>query len=177
MIRTARVIGIALAASIALAGLAGCARLGNSAQDNSTDLGWDAQALESMGYATADLTSADAAATASPTRAPGQRGRHPRLRFAFRHMLHGEATVQTDEGTKVVDVQRGTVTAETDTALTVRSSDGFTLTWQLNAQTVVVVNRAKSTIGNVKVGSEVGVAGARDGDTVTARLVVVPRTS
>ena len=42
------------------------------------------------------------------TAAPGdRRARHPRLRFAFRHTLHGEAVVQTPEGTKTVVVQRG----------------------------------------------------------------------
>jgi hypothetical protein len=75
-----------------------------------------------------------------------------------------------------VVAQRGAVTEVTDDSLTVRSSDGFTLTWRLSDRTVVVVDRARSRIGSVAVGTDVGVAGKRDGEDVTARLVVVPRS-
>jgi hypothetical protein len=45
----------------------------------------------------------------------------------------------------------------------------------LGASTVVVVERVRSTINAVAVGTEVGVAGSREGDTVILRLLVVPR--
>jgi hypothetical protein len=139
----------------------------------STDLSWEQQALQSIGYETDDLSAVEDPGAAGPSERP--RMRHPRLRYVFQHTLHGEATVQTEDGVRTVVAQRGTVTEVTGDAITVRSTDGFVLTWRLTDRTVVVVNRAKSQIADVKVGTEVGVAGARDGDAVNARLVVVPR--
>jgi hypothetical protein len=186
-IRTA--VGIGLAAAVALVGLAGCARLRDRAVDDAelSDLSWDAQALQTLGYDSVDISVTGAAAdtvtdgsdsAASATTddgAPGRRGRHPRLRYVFQHALHGEATLQTDEGLKTVVAQRGTLTQVTDTTITVSSSDGYTVTWTLGGSSVVVVDRARSTIDAVAVGTEVGVAGSREGDTVTLRLLVVPR--
>jgi hypothetical protein len=177
MTRPVRVVALALGALVALVGITGCGRLREEPAGDateSTELSWDEQALASVGFVVADLTTpaADEGASADGQR---HRPRHPRLRFLFRNTLHGEATVQTEEGVRTVVVQRGTVTDVSSTALTVRSSDGFTLTWVLGERTTVVVDRARSEIANVPVGTEVGVAGSRDGETVTARLVVVPR--
>jgi hypothetical protein len=168
-----RIASIVLVAAIALTGLAGCGRLRNQTGSNTSDLAWDGQALQSLGYDTADLTS-DGTTTDGTTPAP--RARHPRLRFVFQHALHAEATVQTDEGTKTVDVQRGTVTAIDATSVTVQSTDGFTLTWASNDKSVVIVNRARAQLSAVAVGTKVGLAGTRDGDTVTFRLLVVPKS-
>jgi hypothetical protein len=182
------VVGIGLAAAVALVGLSGCGRLRDRAVDDAelSDLSWDAQALQTLGYAPVDLRvtgtgadtvtdSSDSDASATDDGAPARRGRHPRLRYLFQHALHGEATVQTDEGLKTVVAQRGTLTEVTDSTITVNSSDGYTVTWMLGASTVVVVERVRSTISAVAVGTEVGVAGSREGDTVTLRLLVVPR--
>jgi hypothetical protein len=171
MNRTTRLLGLLLAGAVALASVAGCGRL--SDRETATELSWDAQALESIGYPALDLVAAEDSGVQNET--PGPRMRHPRLRYLFQHALHGEATVQTEEGLKTVVVQRGEVTEVTGSTVTVRSSDGFTLTWQLIDGTVVVVDRTRSEIGDVPVGTEVGVAGAREGDGVDARLVVVPR--
>ena len=100
--------------------------------------------------------------------------RHKRLHFAFRHTLHAEGVVQTDEGLKTVVVQRGTVTAASTTSITVKSTDGYIVTWTVVDSTTVIVNRAKSEIGEVSVGTEVGVAGSKEGDAINARLIVVP---
>jgi hypothetical protein len=176
-VRTRAVASIVLVAALALTGVAGCGRLRDRAAGSTTDttdMSWDGQALQSLGYDTADLTSAaavDGTATAAP------KARHPRLRFVFQHALHGEATVQTDEGLKTVVAQRGQVTAVDASSVTVKSTDGYTLTWTLGANSVVVVDRARSQIAAVAVGATVGVAGSRDGDTVTVRLLVVPKKS
>ena len=172
--RARTVASIALVGLIALTGLAGCARLHPSTgTTDSSDLTWDGQALQSLGFDTSDLT---ATATSGSTATTAPRARHPRLRFAFQHALHGEATVQTDEGLKTVVVQRGMVTAVDSSSVTVKSADAYTLTWTLGPNSVVVVNRARSQISAVQVGTAVGVAGSRDGDTVTVRRLVVPKS-
>jgi len=184
-------IGIVLAATVAVVGLAGCARETPGAQDSSvtdealTELSWEAQALESIGFAPADLVPvglavADPAPTvsASPDRKGDRRDgirRHNRLRFAFgRNLLHGEAVVQTTEGVKTVVVQRGTITAIDAGSITVKSADGFTLTWNFGDPIRVIEHRASVQPSELAVGSTVGVAGAKNGDQAVARLIVVP---
>jgi len=83
--------------------------------------------------------------------------------------------VKTEDGTKTVVVQRGSVTAVDATSVTVKSTDGFTLTWKVGDPIKVVANKAKADMSAVTVGAEVGVAGAKDGGTTTARLIVVPQ--
>jgi ABC-type transport system substrate-binding protein len=168
-------VGVVLTGTVALLGLTGCGRLGASSADT-TDVTWDGQALQAIGYTTEDV--APAATDPQPTGGqaqPGQRARHPRLRYAFRNTLHAEAVVKTDEGTKTVVAQRGTVTAVDATSVTVKSSDGFTLTWKIADSTKVIVNRAKADLSAITVGTEIGAAGAKDGDAPTARLLVVPK--
>jgi hypothetical protein len=183
MTGTARVrLAIGLAVGVALLALAGCGRsAGTEATD--TALSWDAQALQSIGFTTEDLADPVTAVTPSPT--PGKQAqnkgriitRHKLVRFAFgKKALHGEAVVQTDEGTKTVVVQRGTITAVDATTVTVKSADGFTLTWTLGDPVKVVKDRAKAAPSALTVGATVGVAGERTGGTTTARLVVVPGT-
>ena len=49
-------------------------------------------------------------------------------------VLHGELTVPTPDGTyETIDVQRGQVTKVSSSAMTVRSSDGFTKTYAATA--------------------------------------------
>jgi hypothetical protein len=150
-----------------------------------TELGWEGQALESVGFSAQELAPAAAPQLVDPTApasaGPGERKRkHPRwkrLRFGFRHgTLHGEAIVKTEEGLKTVVVQRGKVTAINGTTLTVRSEDGFELSWSLgNDKLRVIERRSQIQPSAVEVGAEVGVAGARDGDTPVARLIVIRR--
>ena len=91
-----------------------------------------------------------------------------------RNTLHGEVVVQTGDGTKTVLVQRGTVTAVDATSMTVASTDGYTLAWRFGDNLRVVQRRETIQPEQIAVGTEVGVAGARDGDDAVARLVVVP---
>jgi hypothetical protein len=173
MTRSARALaGIVLTGAVVLLGATGCGRLGGA--DETTDVTWDGQALQAIGYTTEDVTAAPAAA---PSNAPDKHGPgHRRLRFAFTHRtLHAEGVVQTDEGTKTVVVQRGSVTAVDATSVTVKSTDGFTLTWKIGDAIKVAANRAKADMSAVTVGAEVGIAGARDGGTTTARLIVIPQ--
>ena len=175
--RTRFLVGIALTGAVALLGLSGCGRPGTtdeSANSGLTDVTWDGQALQAIGFTTEQVTLADDE-TKDPTRADDRRERrHKRLHFAFRHTLHAEGVVQTDEGLKTVVVQRGTVTAASATSITVKSSDEYTVTWTVVDSTTVIVNRVKSEISAVTVGAEVGVAGSKEGGATNARLIVVP---
>ena len=92
-----------------------------------------------------------------------------------RGTLHGEAVVRTrDGGTKTVAVQRGEVTAIDGRSMTVKSTDGFTVTWTFGEKLRVVERRTTIRSTDIKIGTTVGVAGAKDGDRSVARLVVVP---
>jgi hypothetical protein len=174
------IVGLALA--LAIAGIAGCGRFGdatagsdgaaNAAVAEMTELTLEAQALEEIGFIQQENGPAP-----SPSADGKDNGtRHDkRVRFGFRKgMLHGEAVVQTDQGTKTVVVQRGTVTAIDASTVTVKSSDGFTLTWTFGSPLNVLEHRRRVQPSAVVVGTEVGVAGARQGDLMIAQLIVVP---
>ena len=94
-----------------------------------------------------------------------------------KNTLHGEAVVKTkDGGTQTVAVQRGEVTAIDGNSMTVKSTDGFTMTWTFGEDLRVVERRATVQPSEVKVGATLGVAGAKDGDKGVARLILIPRT-
>ena len=155
-------------AAAALIGLTAC---GGAAGDTLTP---EATALTTVGFATDDLAPAADPAPSASTHAlrPGK------LRRELAHkVLHGEVVVQTKNGDKTVDVQRGTVTAVTDTSVTVKSSDGFTWTWAFGDPLRVVQHGQKADKSAVKTGAEIGIAGAKNGSTVTANLIVLPKTS
>ncbi|MEV4767837.1 hypothetical protein [Micromonospora humida] len=189
--------GIAVTATSLLAALAlGVAGCGTAqvAQDGTkaaavevaAALGVEGQALAALGLdpVELDLLAAPAASTTPSPQAgdKGKRGervkelrqrRQARVKLG-RNGLHGEAVVQTKDGTKTVVVQRGEVTAIDGDSVTVKSTDGFTLTWKLGDQLRVVERRTTVKASDVKVGTRVNVAGARDGDASVARLIVVP---
>lgn len=157
---------------------------GQDSIDVAANLSPEAQALVALGFepaavdAKSDTT--DAVPAAVPSTAPsgkpsaGPGGNHRNRVFLRRHVLHGEAVVQTKEGNKNVAVQRGSVTAVTDTSVTVKSTDGYTQTWTFASQLIVLEHRTTIQPSAIKVGTEVGVAGPHDGSTYTAKLVVVP---
>ena len=150
-------------------------------------LGVEGQALAAMGFDPEDLTVDEMAAgptstpSAGPSRKPkadsgdGWRKRNRARVMLRRGTLHGEAVVRTrDGGTKTVVVQRGTVTAIDATSVTVRSTDGFVMTWRFGDRMRVVQRRATVEPDQVKVGTQLGVAGTRDGDRNVARLILIP---
>ncbi|QOC94433.1 hypothetical protein [Micromonospora craniellae] len=72
-------------------------------------------------------------------------------------------------------VQRGVVTAvDGGGGMTVKSADGFTLNWTFGDGLRVVERGRTIPSSDVEVGTELGVAGAKAGDSTTARLIVVP---
>ncbi|MEU7796124.1 hypothetical protein AB0B11_22110 [Micromonospora tulbaghiae] len=176
------------AASLALAGC-GATRSGAAPDDGvevSAALGADGQALAALGVGAGELDVDPVAAPApsgTPQAGPDGKGerakeghrRHRARVLLRRNTLHGEAVVKTrDGGTKTVAVQRGEVTAIDDRSMTVRSTDGFTVTWTFGEKLRVVERRTTIRSTDIKIGTTVGVAGAKDGDRSVARLVVVP---
>ncbi|RZU72272.1 hypothetical protein EV384_0630 [Micromonospora kangleipakensis] len=199
MARQGIVTGVTALLAAAALGLAGCgpAQLAqDSAKETAVEvaaaMGADGQALAAMGFDAADLdvepvaapaasTSAEPGSTeAGPKDRQGARGQEWRKRHRARvllrkNTLHGEVVVQTkDGGTKTVAVQRGQVTAIDGKSMTVKSTDGFTMTWRFGEDLRVVERRTTIQSTEIKVGTTVGVAGAKDGDGGVARLVVVP---
>ncbi|MFD6637080.1 hypothetical protein ACFWDN_14800 [Micromonospora chalcea] len=180
----------ALLAAAAL-GLAGCgaSRPGaepDQAVEVSAALGAEGQALAALGLDAGDLD-VDPVAAPAPTGTPqagpdgkGERAqegnrRHRARVLLRRNTLHGEAVVRTrDGGTKNVAVQRGEVTAIDDRSMTVKSTDGFTVTWTFGEKLRVVERRTAIRSNDIKIGTTVAVAGAKDGGRNVARLVVVP---
>jgi hypothetical protein len=153
----------------------------------------EAQVLAAMGFDTgarpvadpvvdsstaADPSALSAAPSAAPSASPkvgGKAGNRKGLgrRLLRKNTLHGEFVVKTKDGTKTVDVQRGTVTAIDDKTVSVKSTDGFTLTWTFGGPIRVLERRTTVQPSAVKVGIEIGLAGTRSGSTTTARLIVI----
>jgi hypothetical protein len=90
-----------------------------------------------------------------------------------KHVLHGEGVVYTDQGAMTVAVQRGSVTAITDTSVTVQSADGFTQSWTFGGSTHILEHRTSVQPSGVTVGTDVGVAGVKSSDHYTAYLMVL----
>jgi hypothetical protein len=165
--------------AVALLGLTAC-----GPADVSNSLSPEASALTALGFNTDDVTAsgklADPGPSDAPSAAPGRSGRYGRpaplrlRRLLARHVEHGEVVVQTKQGDKTIDIQRGQVTAIDDKSITVKSADGFTQTWVFGTPLRVIQNRDTIQPSAVTVGQEVGVAGAKNGTTVTANLVVIP---
>jgi hypothetical protein len=188
-------ISAATLGALGLLGVAACSA-SPSSPASMTMMTPEATALTALGFADTDVTGgtaadapgqADVTATGSAapdaSAAPGQGNRrHPGLRrllirraMIARHVEHGSVTMQTKNGDVTIDVQRGTITAISSTSMTVKSADGFTLTWTFGDKMRVLENRATIQPTDVKAGETVGVAGVRKGSTETARLVVIPK--
>ncbi|SNT45955.1 hypothetical protein SAMN05421812_106314 [Asanoa hainanensis] len=184
--------GIGLVAIVGL-GLTGCGVVGGgSAGDDagvevSAGMGAEGQALVAMGFDPDEITPAEladlklVAPSASPSAAPKEkdrdRGKRLKARVLLRkNTLHGEAVVKTKDGsTQTVLVQRGQVTAVDADSITVKSTDGFTITWSFADDLRVVERRNSIQADQLAAGDQVGVAGTKDGDGGAARLIVIPR--
>jgi hypothetical protein len=95
--------------------------------------------------------------------------------------LHGEVVLEQQDGsgTEVMLGQRGKVTARSDTSLSVRSSDGYAVTWTVNDDTKVRATSGPDDtegggIEDVAVGDEVAVGGPKGAGGGTASVVVEP---
>lgn len=132
------------------------------------DVADEADALQQVGLVTG---LEEAAPAPAPSAEAGKGG--PARKLLRKNTLHGEMTVQGKDGVRTIVVQRGTVTAVDAATLSVRSTDGFALTWTLGDKLKVVQNKQKVEASAVKVGAAVGVAGVEEGTATTARLVAI----
>ncbi|HET6531297.1 MAG TPA: hypothetical protein VFH03_11900 [Actinoplanes sp.] len=149
--------------TLALAGSLGLTACGGAPA--AVDLAAEVSALQAVGL------EAEPAPAASD--APGKAGRPALRKHLRKNTLHGEVTVQGKEGVRTIVVQRGTVTAVDAARVSVRSSDGYALTWTIGDRMRVVQNKRRTELSAVKTGAEIGVAGTKNGAEVTARLIVL----
>ena len=107
--------------------------------------------------------------------AGGQRYRHFGGKFAIggglSGVLHGQFVVtKPSGGNQTVDVQNGQVTAVSNTSVTLKSSDGFTMSYVISSSTLVDAQR--DGIGSVKVGNQASVVATVSGSTATATSIM-----
>ena len=142
----------------------------------------ESEALAAIGVEPEDLAAAQPSAQPSEKASDKARdkgkarweGRRPQKVLLGRNVLHGEAVVQTKEGNVTVVVQRGEVTAINSTSVTVRSSDGFTMTWGFHPELRVIERRTTIQPTEIKAGVQIALAGPKSGDAAQARLIVIP---
>ena len=115
---------------------------------------------------------AGATATGPPgsTGPGGASGRAGAARRAgvLKNLLHGQFTTKAADGTTVVDVQRGSLTAASATSITVVSTDGFSATYAVTSGTTVRKARRTVPASTLAVGDEV-VVRASAGTAVVVR--------
>lgn len=111
-----------------------------------------------------------ASATAKDKATDRHRDGLPGRRALLARALHGEATLGGEKH-RVVAFQRGVVQEVSATSLTVKSEDGFSATYVLNAETKVRKQGDKSTVSAIKKGDHVRVLALKDGSTLTAKAV------
>jgi hypothetical protein len=121
----------------------------------------------------APAANASAAPAASPrAAAPGVERRALR---GLRRIVHGTVTIDhPKDGLITVQLDGGTISTVGADSMTIAEKGGGSVTVALNTDTRVRKNRAKATIGDLKVGDQVIVASRVAGETATARLVIVP---
>jgi hypothetical protein len=145
-----------------------------------TWLGWAVAGVLLVAAGGAALAAQDATTT---TRSPGVSadkadrarafGRGGGLGHALgRRVLHGEVTMQTQEGVKTVVMARGEVTALSDDAITVKSSDGVETSFGIDGDTRYGFRNEAAPTAELKVGEDVFVAGEKSGDRAIAKRVV-----
>ncbi len=84
---------------------------------------------------------------------------------------HGEFTTHTTSGDKVLDVQRGTVSAVDAGTITVKSTDGFTATYTINPTTTVHKDKKAAQVSQIAVNDRVQLVAVKSGNTDTAQHI------
>lgn len=100
------------------------------------------------------------------------RGKGQRLDRFARHVLHGDVVVQAKDGYRTVVLQHGTVVSVSPTSLQLRSPDGFTATYVVNADTFIRKGHKSGQSSALAAGDSVLVHAARSGSTLTATRVL-----
>ncbi|MGH3647398.1 MAG: hypothetical protein ACRDTM_09500 [Micromonosporaceae bacterium] len=174
--------GLAVAA-VAVVGLAACGggdRIAARTADTAPRMELTAEeaALVDLGFDTSEVRSGSAPSASAEDGKPNKhhKGRHHGSRHHLgKRVLHGELVVSTPKGPKTILVQRGTITAVDADSMTVKSADGYTLTWTF-ADKLRVLERRKTVDGDaLEVGETVGVVGGKTSAGGAARLIVIAK--
>ncbi len=128
------------------------------------------------GVAAAQTTSTPSTPATAANPAPGAKhtGTHTGMgkhRGELRRVEHGEFTVHTKTGDKVVDVQHGVVTAVNAGSVTVKSTDGFSSTYTLDPATKVHKDKTTAAVSQIATNDRVQVMATKTGSTVTAQRI------
>lgn len=93
--------------------------------------------------------------------------------------LHGEFVVQDSDGsgTTTMLTQRGSVTARSGSTVTVKSTDGFSLTWTLNGDTRIRTGFDQGKASDLAVGDDVVAFGPKTVSGATASVIAEPPTA
>jgi hypothetical protein len=163
--------------TIGLSGVLALAGCGVASPSTTASLGADvadeAAALQQVGFDTGLADTPSASPSASTGLGTPELRRRAIRKYLRKNTLHGEVAVQTSNGVKTIVVQRGAVTAVGAGSVTVRSTDGFSLTWNFADKLIVVQTKKKVTASALKTGEQVGVAGVKDGSATDARLIAI----
>lgn len=175
--RQMRAVALWTIAAVAVVGLAGCgAGVRDQAGAPPVALTAEEEALVDLGFDASEVRPG-AAPSASAGDERGKRHGKGHHRHGPRHLgkrvLHGELVVSTDDGPKTILVQRGTVTAVDGDSMTVKSDDGFTLTWTFDDKLRVLERRQTVNGDALEVGEKVGVVGGKTDAGGAARLIVI----
>jgi len=111
---------------------------------------------------------------AGAKQAGNKQGQHAK-RALLKRALHGEVTVGGKKQTRVLAFQRGTIEKVSATSITVKSTDGFTATYVVNADTKVRKDGEAVKTTDLGSGDTVRVVARKDGQTSTARVVAEPK--
>jgi len=111
------------------------------------------------------------ASSSTPTPA-AKTAKHPHHKGGqLRRVEHGEFTVHTKTGDKVLDTQRGVVTAVNAESVTVKSAEGFSATYTLNPATKVHKGKQTATTAQITTNDRVRVLANKTGTTDTATRI------
>ena len=139
-----------------------------------------------IAWSATDTPSPSPSAPASES-APGKKDKSQRPQH-----LHSESVVKKADGTFETELsQQGTVDAVSGTSVTVKSEDGFTQSYAVNADTRIIkypapaadgtpakgadgkrLRPSEVTIAEITAGESIRVTGVKNGNDVTARNIV-----
>jgi hypothetical protein len=147
-------------------------------------LGWAVAGVLLVSAGGAALAAQDAASTTQEPAASVDKADKAKARVGLlgrgagwrhtlgRRVLHGEVTLETRQGVKTLVMARGEVTALSDNAITVKSSDGVETSFAINDDTRFGFRNEPDPSAELKVGEDAFVAGEKSADRAVARRVV-----
>jgi hypothetical protein len=155
-------------AGVAAAGVLGTAGVAAATSENGTPA-----ATTASGTASGTASAAPGSGTATPADRAGTGTRHKIRRAAIARGMHGEWVVKGKDGKPVTLLTiRGEITAISPTSITVKAEDGVSETFTVNSDTKVK-GADVTSISGVKVGAKGAMVGVKNGNTTTARAVLV----